>query len=259
MDYEEFYSALQAKEKGLKDVVARQKNTFNSMSRNTAKGDLKGLAKDMAAMDALILDHIKCLKEFREIAEGFDAKAYMQNGDFAEQMLTHCGYLGINVKGEYPVYEMFPYKVKIDGDSQDVYIDRKRVPCARPKHLVSDIKQSRDKLMKASFNATAFLNELADAYDKLTLLKRRDYLVNKHDLSLKDLHRFLTPMQRFRKDYDMQSFAFDLARLYASDAEFTSDGRQYRMGPARNQAQNIRILDKNGSEAWVGIITFYSN
>ena len=261
MDYEEFYGELQAKEKGIKDSLARQQNTFKSISQNASKGDLKGLQKDIEAMEALISDHAARLRELKGLAGGFDAAGYMRGGDFARQMLSCCEEMGVDVRGDYPAYEMFPYKVKIDGDSQDVYIDRKKLPCARPRHMVAYIKQNREKLMRASFNAGAFLNEIADAYDKLSIIKRREENSKKRDfeLSLRDLHRFLAPMQRFRRDYDMQALAFDLARLYASDVEFTADGRQYRMGPARNQSQNIRILDKNGNEAWVGTITFYSN
>jgi hypothetical protein len=187
----------------------------------------------------------------------------MQSGDFAKQMLSYCESMGGDVRGDFPAYEIFPYKVKIDADNQDVYINRKKLPCIRPKHLVSDIKQNREKLMKANFNANTFLDEIADAYDKLSIIKRKEdggkSKTRHFELSLRELHRFLAPMQRFRRDYDMQSFAFDLARLYASDTEFTSDGRQYRMGPSRHQSQNIRILDKNGNEDWVGTITFYSN
>ena len=66
-------------------------------------------------------------------------------------------------------------------------------------------------------------------------------------------------MQRFRKDYDIQSFAFDLARLYSADIEFTRDHRQFEFGPARGQGQMFRILDKTGNEQFIGTIVFYAN
>ena len=261
MNYETFYSELQVKEKSIKDSITRLQNIFKSISKNSAKGDLKNLSKDIAAMETLISDYKVFLSEFRELTEGFDSREYMQNGDFAKQMLSYCESMGVDVRGDFPAYEIFPYKVKIDADNQDVYIDRKKLTCARPQYLVSDIKQNREKLMKANFNANTFLNEIAEAYDKLSIIKRKEggSKTRHFELSLKELHRFLAPMQRFRRDYDMQSFAFDLARLYASEVELTADGRQYRMGPSRHQSQNIRILDKNGNEDWVGTITFYSN
>ena len=260
MNYEEFYSELQVKEKCIKDSITRQQNIFKCISRNSAKGDLKNLSKDLAAMETLISDQMVYLNNLKEFAESFNAQEYMQSGDFAKQMLSYCEIMGVDVKGDFPAYEIFPYKVKIDADNQDVYIDRKKLPCARPHYLVSDIKQNREKLMKANFNANTFLNEIAEAYDKLSIIKRKEGIskTRHFELSLKDLHRFLAPMQRFRRDYDMQSFAFDLARLYASDIEFTDDGRQFEMGPSRNHKQDMRILDKNGKETWVGTIKFYS-
>ena len=261
MDYEVFYSELQLKEKNIKDNIARQQSIFKSISKNSAKGDLKNLSKDLDAMEALISDQAGFLCELKEFAESFNAQEYIQGGDFAKQMLSYCESMGVDVRGDFPAYEIFPYKVKIDPDNQDIYIDRKKLQCARPQYLVSDIINNREKLMRAKFNANTFLNEIAEAYDKLSTIKRKDgsSKTQHFELSLKELHRFLAPMQRFRREYDMQSFAFDLARLYASDTEFTADGRQYRVGPSRHQSQNIRILDKNGNENWVGTITFYEN
>ena len=261
MDYEEFYSELQVKEKNVKDTIARQQNTFKSISRNAATGDLKSLSKDIAVMETLISEHMGCLRELKEVAESFDAREYMSSGDFAKQTLSYCESMEVDIKGDYPAYEMFPYKVKIDEDNQDIYIDRKKLPCARPQYLVSYIKLNREKLMKVKFNADVFLGEVVNAYDKLCIIKRKEGKKKQQNLeiSLAELHRFLAPMQRFRKDYDMQRFAFDLARLYASDLETTSDGRLFKIGPVRNQNQNIRILDKNGNEAWVGSIKIYSN
>lgn len=261
MNYEEFYSELQITEKGIKETINGQQSTFKKISKSALTGDLKSLSKDIAAMEALISDHTKYLRALRELTETFDAREYMQSGDFAKQMCSCCESMEVDIKGDYPAYEIFPYKVRVDEDNQDIYIDRKKLACARPEYVVSYIKQNREKLMKIKFNAGAFLEEVAKAYDNLSVIKRKEGKSKQQnlELSLVELHRFLVPMQRFRKDYDMQSFAFDLARLYASDVECTENGRPYIMGPGRNQNQNIRILDKNGNEAWVGTIKFYTN
>jgi len=125
----------------------------------------------------------------------------------------------------------------------------------RPQYIIKMVKASQDKLMKASFNALSFANELADAYD-LALLKKKK--AEDADFYLLDLYRFLAPMGRFRKDYDKQSFAFDLARLYASGLEEIKDGRKFQFGPSRNENKAIRILDKNGNEQYLATIRFYA-
>ena len=44
-------------------------------------------------------------------------------------MLAACEEQGVDVRGEFPVYEMFPYRVKLDTENQDIYLDRKKVQC----------------------------------------------------------------------------------------------------------------------------------
>ena len=108
--------------------------------------------------------------------------------------------------------------------------------------------------MKAGFNAQAFANELADAYD-LALLKMRKQ--PEADLYLSSLYKYLVPMGRFRRDYDQQSFAFDLARLYCSDAKTTKNGRCYQFGPSRKNNKVVRILDGEGKEMFLSTVCFY--
>ncbi|MCL2351311.1 MAG: hypothetical protein FWC55_02140 [Firmicutes bacterium] len=259
MDYEELYQKMQALEKEFSDKLALAQKTFKSMAKNSEKGDLKALAKDLSAMGVFIGECESLVAGYSAAAEGFDAGEYMESGDFAGQMTAFCEKLAVDVKGEYPVYEMFPFKVKIDGENHELVVDRRRVQCCRPLYFVKSIKQSQEKLNKASFNVTAFLNELARAYDVAVKYKDKPGKAGsaEQDIHLKDIYEFLAPMQRFRKEYDMQSFAFDLARLYGSDAETAKDGRSYQFGTSRNAGKLIRILDKDGREQYLGTIRFY--
>lgn len=160
----------------------------------------------------------------------------------------------MDVKGEFPVYEMFPYKVKIDAENQDLYLDRKKVQCMRPQSFAKQVKAGQDKLMKANFNALTFANELADVYD-LALLKMKKQ--PEADIYLLNLYKYLAPMGRFRKDYDQQSYAFDLARLYSSGIEEIKDGRKIQFGPSRVVNKSIRILDSEGREEYLATIRFF--
>jgi hypothetical protein len=65
-------------------------------------------------------------------------------------------------------------------------------------------------------------------------------------------------MSRFRKDYDMQSYAFDLARLYTADSDEAGDGRRFQFGPSRNNNKAIRIIDAAGNEQFLVTIRFFS-
>ncbi|MCD7819979.1 MAG: hypothetical protein LUH07_13180, partial [Lachnospiraceae bacterium] len=182
---------------------------------------------------------------------------YFESGDFADQMLDICKEKNLDVQGEFPVYEMFPYRVKLDVENQDVYMDKKRIQCMRPASFVNTIQAGQEKLKKARFNAESFVSELEGAYDVAILKLNRK---PGSDLYLTSLYKFLTPMGRFRKDYDLQSFSYDIARLYE---EFiggmteTKNGHAFDFGPARNNKKAIRILDTNGKEQFLATIRFF--
>ncbi len=254
MNYEDFYQTLQPHEKSVKDSLSSLQKLFKAISRETESGDVKSLARDLSAMDEAAAAVSSTLKELVEAVDEFDTKAYFENGDFAEQMLAVCEEKGVDVRGEFPVYEMFPYRVKLDAENQDVYLDRKKLQCMRPQSLVDVIQSSQEKLNRAVFNAQTFANELSDAYD-LALLKQKRQPGT--DIYLTSLYKLLAPMSRYRKDYSQKSFAFDLARLYMSGMEKTKSGRNFQFGPTREQNKSIRILDQNGNEQFLATIRFF--
>lgn len=254
MNYEDFYAELLPQEKAVKERLALLQKLFKAVGKETENGDIKSLVRDLGAMAEASESLLSVLKEMDGTVSGFDTRSYFESGEFAEQMLAGCAEKGVNVRGEFPVYEMFPYRVKLDAENQDIYLDRKKVQCMRPQSFVDIVKAGQEKLNKASFNALTFVSELSDAYD-LAVLK-----LNKRpesDIYLTSLYKFLAPMSRFRKDYDQQSFAFDLARLYASEIEETKNGRKFQFGPSRNQNKAIRILDKDGQEQYLATIRFF--
>ena len=256
MNYEELFSSMQVQEKTLKEKLSQMQKLSKSISKEMVSGDLKSLMKDMNTLIEVNRQQAAALQELSDSVEGFDSKAYFANGEFAEQMLVYCREMAVDVQGEYPVYEMFPYRVRFDTENQDIYLDRKKVQCMRPKSFVETVKVSQDKLRKASFNDQLFLNELAEAYD-LAVMKQKK--APDADIYLTNLYKFLAPMGRFRKEYDLQSFAFDVARLYASDVETTKNGRHYQLGTSRNNNKALRILDAEGREWFVATIRFYND
>ena len=254
MNYEDFYQELQPQQKSVKDGLASLQKLFKAVSRELEGGDVKNLAKDLEAMAQSAAAVSGSVDAMRTAADRFDAKGYFESGEFAEQMLAACAEKGVDVRGEFPVYEMFPYRVRLDAENQDVYMDRRKVQCMRPGSFVEIVRSGQEKLNKASFNAVAFASELADAYDLAVLKLDRQ---KQSDIYLTSLYKILAPMSRFRKDYDQQSFAFDLARLYTSEIEETKNGRKFQFGPTRDQNKSIRILDQNGNEQFLATICFF--
>lgn len=254
MNYEDLYQTLLPDEKSVKDSLSSLQKLFKAVCRETESGDIKSLARDLGAMAEASAAIASSLENLKKSVEGFDSKSYFESGDFAAQMLEICQDKGVDVRGDFPIYEMFPYKVKLDTENQDIYLDRKKVQCMRPQSFVDTVQKGQEKLNKASFNAQTFVNELSDAYDLAVLkLKKQP----ESDIYLTSLYKFLAPMSRFRKDYDQQSFAFDLARLFTSGIEETKSGKKFQFGPSRVGGKAIRILNKDGQEEFLATIRFY--
>lgn len=258
MDYEELLVGMQTNTKEMGNAIKNQTKSCKGINKNLDEGDLKSLEKELAAMEALCAISQNALADMRERLQGFDVKQYVESGVFEAQLLECCEKDGIDVKGEFPNYEMFPYKVRVDAENMDMYLDRKKLQCIRPACFAHMVKVSREKLFKVPFNAVQFASELAQAYD-LTLLRQnvgKPYAPDT-DCYLNQIYKLLTPMRRFKKDYDQQSFAFDLARLYAADIDCIDDGRKLQFGTSRNIKQAIRILDAEGREQYLSMIRFY--
>lgn len=254
MDYDTLYSEYLVLEKELKEKLKTVTKLQKSIAKQMESGDVFRSVSDTALLSQVSKEVESIVSDMQVLLEGFDAKQYLESGLFTEQLLSECTKKGVDVIGSFPLFEMFPYTVRIDVETQDVSVDRKKVSCLRPSALVGTIRGGQEKLYKASFNAGQFANELALAYD-FALLKLDKPMGT--DIYLTTLYKYLVPMSRFRKDYDQQSFAFDIARLFDNELVEIKGGRSYQFGPSRNSNKTLRILDRSGREHFLATIRFF--
>ncbi len=258
MNYEELFSDAKTIEKDMSENMKTQQKLSKSIQKSMEAGDIKSWQRDLALLERAGEEYADILVRMKAVTEGFDTRAYIESGDFSNQLLGWCEQFGIDINGDYPVYEIFPYRVRIDAENQDLYVNRKKSQCLRPRAFAQNIKAAREKLMKASFNAAAFAAELADAYDTALMRQSGGKAYRKDaDCYLTGIYPYLAPMGRHRREYDKQSYAFDLARLYISDVDQIKDGRRLQFGPSRNNAKAIRILDGDGAEQFLATVRFY--
>ncbi len=254
MDYESLYKEYQYIEKNLKDQIKGLAKLQKSIAKGMESGELAKSRSDLAQLQTVNETTSESIDGLKGVLLGFDSREYIESGLFASQLLEQCREAGIDVIGEFPVYEMFPYRVRISVEEEAVYLDRKKYALLRPKSLVALIKRSQEKLYKASFNAASFANELAAAYDLAELASPKKA---GGDVYLTTLYKFLVPMARSRKEYDQQSYAFDIARLFDSEEVELKGGRRYQFGPSRNNNKALRILDREGREHYLATIRFF--
>ena len=259
LDYESYFASASVISKEIRDRTSTEVKIVKKIIKCISDGDLATLSKQFALLQEVSEMRMQNLNELEKLTQEFDGQEYMSSGDFAEQMLEICNELDVDVQGSFPVYEMFPCKVTINPETQDVTVDRKRLSCLRPAKLVADIKTELDKLSKASFNVNNFAKELSVAYDLAILrMSKKKAKVDGSPVYLMDLYDYLTPMRRHKKEYTKHNFSFDLARLYNSDFTTLDNGRMLRFDSVRDNKKSIRILDKNGSEHFITTIRFIS-
>ena len=253
MNYENLYQELDTIEKALKDSAAQAARQVKAAQKNTESGNLPELKKALEQLSATASLLSERVGKAQEALDSFDTRAYFVSGDFTQQLLQACRDRGIDVQGEKGVYEMFPYKVRVYGDSdhtEEVWINRKKLASFRPSAVADTIRDGQERLRKVRFNASAFMKELAEAYDTTIL---RDGARMGSTITLTKIYKTLTPMARARKDYDMQAFAFDLARVYelGTEAWVTPSGRTFYFGTSRDGKNAIRVLSASGVETFI--------
>ena len=254
--YETLYDQLQPLEKAMKDAAAQAVRLQKAIQKDTDAGNLANMKKNLELLDGAIDALQESLKAVSEAAEQFNEQDYFADGDFTRELLDACEEREIDVIGEKGIYEMFPFKVRILGDSEhdaEVYVNRKKIPSIRPSFVADTIKASQDKLNKTKFNEQSFMTELAEAYET-TCLKSgaRPGSTQKLD----KIYKVMVPMARARKEYDKQAFAFDLARLYEAgpDAWVAKDGTGYYFGTSRDGKSGYRVLSSTGVESFINTL-----
>jgi len=258
LNYEEFYQNIQPSEKAIRDKLQQAQRSFKNITRDSEQGDVRKLLKDIEELCELSAELNTFSANLQEIAQGFDNQTYFESGEFTRQMIDQCQKQDLDIQGEAGIYEMFPFKLRIDAENQDLYINRRKMHCARPLKFVQNMKQQVEKYTKSNFNINQFVNELAAAYDIAVKIKNSDSPVPRHDIDvlLKDIYPFLAPTSRARKEYDLQQFAFDLSKLYNTDDVTTKNERRFEFGSTRLPNKMIRILDSEGKEEFLGTIRF---
>lgn len=261
MRYEEFLESFLASDKSLKETIKKVSGLEGKMQKDSVKGDIKSLLKNLDALKNAVSSLEEALTGVEESVSNFDYRSYFTSGEFTEDMLLGLKERKMDTVGEYPVFEVFPTRIRIDGENQEVILGKKKVPTMRPKILVDSAADLVDKLESALFNAQAFAQDLENAYLICVLQEKAKNTgkVNDHlfYVPLLSCYKVMVPLSRSRKEYDEMAFAFDLARLYneIKKGDFvTKSGHTCLFGTGRGKS--VRILDDTGMEQLISTICF---
>jgi len=258
MDYEVLLASYSELADGLRAQLSQQQKLLKRIDKSMNAGDTRSAGKDLTQLAAAAAEAQDAIRALQALEDGVDMAEYLASGDFATQLVEACKARDIDIIGEDTSYEVFPYRLRIGAQDEELLINGRKAPGLRPVAIAEQLSAGRTKLLAASFNAEKFAQELAAAYDiAIAHTSKGKAAQADKDVFLNTLYKYLAPMARFRKDYSVQSYAFDIARLYSAGDVALPDGRRIQFGPSRNINRAIRILDADGREFFLATVRFY--
>lgn len=117
MDYENLYDEYLAYEKAMKEKLKLVTKLQKAIAKNMQSGDLFKSISDTELLYQASEELSELTSNVKALLSNFDAREYMESGLFAQQLLRECEQNNVDVIGDFPVYEMFPYKVRFDVEN----------------------------------------------------------------------------------------------------------------------------------------------
>ena len=249
---------LQDSFKGLVDTHKSLAATVKKVLNSAAVGELESLTQALERYQELLMRQNEWVRQLKESAPAFNVQEYLQE-QFHKGFLEALAEEELPVEANYPVYEIFPFKVRVVPEQGLVKINDKIKRTLRPKALARYLKQEIRRLNSLPFNGPRFLHALARAYDtKIHILTVTHKIeLNEQEVLLKEIYNLLTPLPHQKKEYPLQMFAFDLHRLLKDNCTLTGDGRRLWIGNVRKNQQAMLILNAQGVPQRYGVIKFF--
>lgn len=240
--------------------LARDCKTLKNLDKTW---DIKGCQTILEGMEALTDELSRAGLEVREEMDDRlgDIRGHLNSQEYAESFKEELKNLDIPFTGEFPVYEIPPFKLNVSLDNYEVklFLGRKneRSSLMNPGELARWVSARHRRVSGRKFNANGFMKDLLDAYKVVNQIKFREKDVAwGRAVPMNDIYDVLTIKQSSRQDYPKQFFSYDLGLLKEMPSIFL-DIYSFELGFARNQARAISVVDSLGRESRIASLTVY--
>ncbi|RDV83261.1 hypothetical protein [Ammonifex thiophilus] len=229
-----------------KQILAHQAR----LERALREGDLEQAQRTIERYQAALTKQQEALSSLKEKLPAFAVSDYLRQG-FDQGFLSACRAQGLPVSGNFPDYEVFPFRVRVYPERGVIEVNERILHMLRPRALAAYLKAEREKLYRAPFNAQRFIDTLARVYDILLAVKQTRLKVEfppGTSIPLADVYDQLVLHPGYKRHYSRGMFAFDLYRLLRSEIRRASDGRLLELGEPARRIKPIVIYDEQGRE-----------
>lgn len=237
--------------------------------------EIQGLIKAMQEwsikdIDALFL---KCEKDILLLEEHWstirglvkkeipELSVLLENDEYINQLQSSMNAVGLQYQGEFPEYQLPPFKLFIDTKQLEARLSMgrktQRINSLFPQALISLVKKSYDKVVQKKIDSKRFLQDLLPAYE---IANRLTYGGNDvlwgRAVPLLKIYELLTIRRAAKQEYSKEQFLFDVGRM-KEQFGLILDGYRFELGFARNQSKALVIVDSQGREHHLSSITVY--
>jgi hypothetical protein len=218
----------------------------NSALRAGKSVNMQDLRRDLGSAATAFAEAAKILADWNGSVQEFRLGSVLE-ADYDRILRVECAKLNVPLEGEYPVYEVFPFEVRVSLPDEQVTINRRTFRSLNPPVVAAEVRRELDRLTRGSFNSERFLRALIRVYDLLVAEAARSKGGRApSQVRLKKVHETLT-LHRGKAQYSEREFAFDIYRARRGST-LVADGRLVDFVHVRDAVGAIQVPSSRGAE-----------
>lgn len=244
-------------------ITRRLTNNMNKSRKAVESWDFKTLERTLSALDEDVrLAAVKCEERMPEIDRVMrEEQKFVASDAYPEALESALKNTGIPLKGQYPRYELIPFRLTIDAGQGVIVLSvgrkSERITYFAPQQVAAWVAARYRKLVERRFDSQQFCKELLEAYkigNKIAF--RKENILWGHAVSLATIYELLTVRRSARQEYPKELYIYDLGRL-REQLEIRYQGYRFEFGFTRNQARALLVTDSQGRESRLGSLIIY--
>lgn len=225
--------------------------------------DLNTLEKALASIrEDAKLRVVDYNEKLSEVAFGMQQKRdYLNSNTYAEMLEKSLKATGIPLNGEFPRYELIPFKLMIDTEQGFIRLSigrkNQKTTVFAPSAVATWVAAKYKALMERKFDSKRFCKELLEAYkigNKIAYGNAEILWGRAVPLSL--IYELLTVRRSARLEYPKEIFSYELGQL-KEQVEIKYQNYKFDFGFARQQSNSLLITDSQGRESRLSSLIIY--
>jgi len=244
----------------LESPVRQLRKNLAGLKKAFDEWDFAGFRKFVTAFRESMRQIAECgPTELERLEQEIEEKQRrLETASFREDLERALREAKLPLQGEFPKYDIPPFRMEVDIATRSIRLvfgrRSKRSNSFAPDSLAKWVQKRYQAVVKRSFDANQFADELLAAYEVASELAYRKVLWDRA-VPLQRLYELLTLRGDSRTEYPLAYFAFDLARFRRSDMVF--NGRRFEFGYSRDVGHTILVPDQDGREDRLSSLTIY--